>query len=65
MKWIENDQREGGRGIVVERRRRGWSKNLHAGPSTMDNSKEIFCGNGGVGWVEEGKGRKIGTTVTE
>ena len=32
---------------------------------SMDNSVRTDCGNGGVGWVEEGKRGKIGTTVIE
>ena len=50
---------------MVERRRRDNSKNMYEWPTDMDNSVGIDWGSPGVGWVEEGKGGKIGTTVTE
>ena len=56
-----------GRGIMVERRGRDQTKNMHGWPRDMDNSVGIDgrIGGEGVEWVEEGKGGKTGTIVIE
>ena len=65
MEETDSDQRGGERGIMVEGR--GKDKRACTSDPWTWTSVRTDCGSvgEGLGWAEEGKGRKIGTTVIE